>query len=292
MPQGSIPARDRHIYQKRLFDMVIERSALLKADGVVATSEAEVDALVRWGIGLGKVHRLPEFGEWLPSPSETRAEMRQELGIPHDAPLLVWSGRVHRIKGMDLLFRVVATHPALRGVFVVLMGDDEGDGEARRWRIDAQHLGIAQRVLFQGWCDAQTRSNHYGAADAFVLPSIQESFSRAAAEALISGLPLIASETSGIVQHAKQGSLVFRREKEDLGRVLRTFVESPELRQVLAEGALSLADTLSPERAVAALERIYCLMRTSSPCLPPVLQVEASGTGRVCGWSREPHTDR
>ncbi|MGH2724594.1 MAG: glycosyltransferase [Actinomycetota bacterium] len=257
MPQGSIPAKERHVAEKKVFDALLERKALAFADGVIATSEPEYQALVAWGLPPTHIYQLPEFGERLPPPQLPREHVRRALGVPEAATLLVWSGRIHRVKGMDLLLDVLARDDVLKDVFVVVMGDDEGDGEAARWSARAIQLGLRHRILFQGWCDAQARSNLYSAADAFVLPSISESFSRSAAEALILGCPLIASDTCGIVNHAAEASLIFRRTADELGNAIRTWTTSRELRERLTEGTTTVAARLNPERAAEFLERLY-----------------------------------
>lgn len=73
----------------------------------------------------------------------------------------------------------------------------------------AEEKGIADRVIFGGVC--KHIQEIYAAGDIFVFPSEYDAFGTACLEAMASGLPVIASKTSGvseIITHDKDGFVI------------------------------------------------------------------------------------
>jgi glycosyltransferase involved in cell wall biosynthesis len=118
------------------------------------------------------------------------AELRRELGIPADAPVIGTVGLLNDAKGHDLLIEAASALPAAVQLLLVGHGELEGDLRALAGR-----LGIAERVHFTGWRD-EVHSAH-AAMDVFALPSRWEGLSYAMLEALAAGLPVVSTAVNG-----------------------------------------------------------------------------------------------
>ncbi|MFL6528394.1 MAG: glycosyltransferase [Chthoniobacterales bacterium] len=103
-------------------------------------------------------------------------------------PFLLFLGRIHPKKGCDLL--IAAAEDA--SIDVVIAGPDQVG-----WRAELEQRAT-DRVTFAGMLDGKIKAGALVAADAFILPSHQENFGMAVAEALSVGLPVLISNRVNI----------------------------------------------------------------------------------------------
>ena len=122
--------------------------------------------------------------------------------------VLLFLGRIQEKKGCDLLVRafarVASRDPALE---LVIAGPDQ-TGMVGTLTELARELGIADRISWPGMLQNAMKWGAFYTADAFVLPSHQENFGIAVAEALGCGVPVLISDKVNIwreVQSAGAG---------------------------------------------------------------------------------------
>ena len=112
--------------------------------------------------------------------------------------LLLFLSRLHEKKGCDLLLeafaRVAQTDPDLR---LIMAGPDQ-TGLKGTLQQQAARLGITDRVSWPGMLSGDLKWGAYHAAEVFVLPSHQENFGIAVAEALACGRPVLISNKINI----------------------------------------------------------------------------------------------
>ena len=122
-----------------------------------------------------------------PDPAAFRA------GVPelrrHAGPLAVFLGRLHPVKGLEELIPGFA-RCGVPGAKLALVGPGEASYERKLRRLAAA-CGAGDRVSFCGMRHGAGRVDALAAADLFVLPSYQENFGVAAAEALACGVPVL-----------------------------------------------------------------------------------------------------
>ncbi|MDP2432972.1 MAG: glycosyltransferase family 4 protein [Pseudomonadota bacterium] len=170
---------------------------------VICNSRMVRDEIVRYyGVDPHRLHVIPNgvdtqvFHPGLRALH--RAALRQKLGIADDHPLFLFVGSGFERKGVDLLLDV---WPDLeQNVHLALVGHDR---RVDRYRRRAESLGLAERVHFAG--PQQDVGPWYGAADAFVLPTLYDPLPNAALEALSCGLPLLTSGKSGAAELIEDG---------------------------------------------------------------------------------------
>lgn len=118
------------------------------------------------------------------------AELRAELGIPADAPVVGSVGLLNDAKGHDGLLEAARAWPA--DVHVLLVGHGERE---RALRDQAAAAGLAERVHFAGWREDVLAC--YAAMDVFVLSSRWEGMAYALLEAMASGRACVSTDVNG-----------------------------------------------------------------------------------------------
>lgn len=123
-----------------------------------------------------------------------RDTLRAQYGIAPEASLLLFVGSGFERKGVPQLLRAFAAMQR-RDARLAIVGSDKKLPAMRRL---AERLGVADRVLFAG--PQKDVKPWYGAADAFVLPTLYDPFPNAALEAMACGLPGLFSTTCGAAE--------------------------------------------------------------------------------------------
>jgi glycosyltransferase involved in cell wall biosynthesis len=120
------------------------------------------------------------------------APLRQELGVPADARLVVSAGGLERRKGFDLLLEAFARLRDRRAWLAVA-----GTGpDADPLRAKANALGIGERVRFLG--HRRDMPEVIASADVFVLASRKDSLANVMLEAMALAIPVVATATGGV----------------------------------------------------------------------------------------------
>jgi glycosyltransferase involved in cell wall biosynthesis len=180
-------------WRKRLFYQLLERRNLASAAFLHATSSAEAAALAALRLDvpivtLGNGVDLPE------DRPEGGGAFRRQRGIPAEAPIIAFLGRIHAIKRLDLLadaFLKLTRESA--GARLVLAGPFE---QPEYQRAIARRLeSVGQDVLWTGELDQAAKWALLRDTDALVICSDQESFGMSIAEGLAAGVPVIATQT-------------------------------------------------------------------------------------------------
>ncbi|MDD3483739.1 glycosyltransferase family 4 protein [Azovibrio restrictus] len=168
------------------------------------------------------------------APRAKNLALRQQLGIPGDAQVVISVGRLVGWKGLHTLIQTLPELPHLHYLAV-------GKGEARtQLEALAQQLGVASRVHFAGEVAHNQLPEYFNAADCFAQPSIgEEAFGISVAEAMSCGLPVLASDQGGlreVVAPSRTGLLLPPGASaawvEALGELL-----DPKRRQAMGEAA-------------------------------------------------------
>lgn len=149
-----------------------------------------------------------------------RAAARASLGLPHDARIVAFVGRVQPLKAPDVLLRAAALLPEVR---VLIAGGPSGSGLASPdvLRVLAAELGITDRVDFLPPQPPERLALVYRAADLVAVPSYSESFGLVAVEAQACGTPVVAAAVGGLpvaVADGSSGALVDGHDPADWAR--------------------------------------------------------------------------
>ncbi|NDU76221.1 D-inositol-3-phosphate glycosyltransferase [Actinomadura sp. DSM 109109] len=192
---------------------------------------------------------------------------RRRLGLPRDALVLLFVGRIQPLKAPDVLLRAVARmladDPALRSRLVVaVVGGPSGSGLCRPEGLQllAADLGISGVMRFEPPAPQRELADWYRAADVTVVPSRSESFGLVAVESQACGTPVVASRTGGLrtaVADGESGVLVSGHDPADYAAVLRRLHAEPRLHARLARGAVRHAREFGWDATADRLLDVY-----------------------------------
>jgi len=181
-----------------------------------------------------------------------RERIRAKYRVPDEATLFLLVGSGFRRKGVPVAIAALARLSAPAHLIVV--GDDRKPDAYRR--IADEH-GVRERVSFVGF--QHDVAPFYGAADAFVLPAIYDSFPDAAMEALASGLPVVTSMKSGaaeLVTENDAGFVCGSRDVAALAEHLRS-LQDAGTRSRLGANARRAVEPLTTDAMTLKLVLLY-----------------------------------
>jgi glycosyltransferase involved in cell wall biosynthesis len=174
-----------------------------------------------------------------------------------DQRILLFLGRIHPKKGCDLLLgafsHVARQDPSLR---LVIAGPDQV-GLQRHLSTLAEQLGVSEAVTWTGMLTGEIKMGALRSAEAFVLPSHQENFGLAVAEALACGVPVLISDKVNIWREvlADNAGLVSDDTLAGTTRLLQDWINmSPAGRQRIKANAFRcFQDRFSSDAAARSL---------------------------------------
>ncbi len=217
---------------KKLLYWPLQYRILKNASAVLFTSELERELALASFKPNGWTSVVVPYGTNRPDGDpQTQIDAFYEL-VPQvrGRQLLLFLGRIHEKKGCDMLiqaFAQVATeHP---DVDLVIAGPDQVGLQAKLKK-QAMTAGVADRVFWPGMLNGAAKYGAFRAASAFVLPSHQENFGIAVAEALACGTPVLISDQVNIWRQIQDSGvgLVEPDTPEGTLRLLRRWLTMPE----------------------------------------------------------------
>ncbi len=219
------------------------QQAFLVKEGILPQGKAKV-------IGVGSICGVNPLR--FHDDPDARLRIRNDLGIAHEATVILFVGRLNREKGMlDLAaaFDTIAKHYS--NVALLLVGAEEDIAFRQIQETCYAELDRLHYVSF-----TRTPEHYIAAADIFCLPSYREGLPMTILESAACGVPSVASRIYGItdaVEEGKTGLLFTAHDVSGLTQSLSTLIEDKSLRQQMGEAArlrvlnLFLSDNITEE---------------------------------------------
>ncbi len=189
---------NRSRWKKRLVHWLFEDANFRHARLWRALTAKEADQIRTLGIG-GEVVVAPNGIDLAPfeDPAVTPA--------PRERRRILFLGRLHPKKGVDLLLRAAAQCEAFKADWeIVVAGPDEG-GHLAELEAIVRELDLADVVRFPGTVTGEAKVALLKSADVFALTSHSEGFSVAILESMACGVPVLASHACNFPELARDG---------------------------------------------------------------------------------------
>lgn len=195
---------------------------------------------------------------------EVRREMRERAGVPQEATVLLYAGRISPEKNIPLLVDMMAelSRDTDRDYRLLVAGA----GPLSDWlQTEGDKLGERRIVQF-GHLDKETLSNYYASADVFVHPNPREPFGIAPLEAMASGVATVAPNAGGILSYANSDNAwLIEPNGSDFASAVREIMadETERERRIANAVDTALANTreASTDRLLDTYETMYADFR-------------------------------
>ena len=248
--------------------IAVERELAREADVLIASTEDESDELVTgYGADPSRVAVVAPGVDLVTFRPIDRDVARREIGAG-SGPLLLFVGRLERLKGVDIAIRALAelNRRGRGGVRLLVLGEDArsavsgGESEKARLKQIADESGVHDQVDFVGSVAHHELPFFYAAADACLMPSYNESFGLVGLEAQACGCPVVGSGVSGIrsvVRDEVTGFIVEGRDPAAYADRIERLLDEPELARQMGRRGQLLAQRFSWSRTADRLVSLF-----------------------------------
>ena len=238
---GEVKNRARFGEQEPKLRIRHERTIARRATAIVTASDHERQLLERYyGADPSRMHTVPCGIDLDLFQPRDRAGARRQLQLPAESPVLLWVGRLEKLKGVEILVDAVAELERRDFTLLIVGGDERAASIRAELEAQAEAAGISANIRFEGAVPHDVLPWYYSAADICVVPSYYESFGLVAVEAMACGTPVVASRVGGLVStviDGVTGYLIPWRCPGPFAEKLEVLLGNPELRRNFSHAA-------------------------------------------------------
>jgi len=232
---GTLPASMAYKEFKLIYDKLFGCKLLRDASKVIALSHMEAGQYRDMGVPDGKIEIIPngiDLSEYSDLPP--KGSFKRKFGIDEDDKIVLYLGRIHKIKGIAILVKAFAKVVKLDDVKLVVVGPDDGYLGELKALINA--LKMEDNMLISGPLYGRDKLEAYVDADVYVLPSRYEIWGMTILEAMACRTPIILSQNSGIAETIRdKAGLVIRPSPEGIQAALLKLLSNEELAKKMGE---------------------------------------------------------
>jgi glycosyltransferase involved in cell wall biosynthesis len=259
---------------KLIYDTFVGRRILKNASKIIALSALEAKQYRRMGVPEEKITLIPngiDLSEYADLPP--KGSFRKKFGVPEDKKVILYLGRIHRIKGIDFLLKAYAyliEKIGCKDAVLVIAGPD--DGYLSGAKALANSLRISDSALFVGPLYGGDKLAAYVDSDLCVLPSRYEMFPMALLEMYACGKPIVASNIRGLRELIIDGEtgLLFESGnfKQMAEKMLSLLNDSDKAVEIGRKARMLVEEKYSMDKVVDELEELYIevALQRSSKC--------------------------
>ena len=243
---------------KKLYDVIWGYDILRNASKVIALTKIEAEQYKKMGVSADKIEIIPNgvdlsLFDRLPK----KGTFRDKYGITADTKIVLYLGRLHKIKGIDLL--IAAFSKVQKEVPVsklVIAGPDDGCLHILQKQADLSKIG--RNILFTGPLYGEDKFAAYVDANVYVLPSIYEAFPNTVLEAWACGTPVIVTDRCGIAEVVDKIGYVVEYDKSQLTDAILELLGCDSLSVELgAKGKKLMKEEFNLDDLVKKFEKVY-----------------------------------
>lgn len=185
-----------------------------------------------------------------------KREMRDRAGIPENAVILLYAGRISPEKNVELLIEMMKILSQEQAADYRLLVAGAGP-QSEFIQAETDKL-FPQKIIRLGHLDKETLANYYANADVFVHPNPREPFGIAPLEAMASGVPTLAPRAGGILSYATdENAWLVAPHAADFAAAVKEIIENPEMRTRKTTAAVKTAQANTREHSTDNLFATY-----------------------------------
>lgn len=248
----------QRVMMKELYDLVWGQRVLTHATQFIALNKMELEQYRQLGVESDRITIIPngiDLSEYLELPSP--GQFKEEFGIAPDERIILYVGRIHRIKGISLLAKAFSgLAGSTERVRLAIVGADDGYLPSLKKQIAS--LDLESLVVLTGPLYGKSKIAAYVDSEVCVLPSEYEIFGNILLEAVACGTPVITTDRCGLSDFASKFGRVVRFEVDELEHAILEILESREMRtRVIQKGWGVLEQEFSMATIGTRLEETY-----------------------------------
>ncbi len=199
-PHGSVPIMMKNKILQILFNKLCGNQLLKDCNKIIALTDAEKIQLISKGVDKDKIAVIPNGINFKTNINlKNNSMFRKKYRINKDEIILLYVGRINKIKGLDLLiFSFSELVKKYENCRLIIVGDD--DGFLKELKKIIAEFDLEKNVIFSGFLENDEKFSAYKESDIFVLPSRYETFPVSLIEALYFNLPSVTTKCVDIPQ--------------------------------------------------------------------------------------------
>ncbi|WP_462315838.1 glycosyltransferase [Methanobrevibacter sp.] len=242
---------------KEVFDKLWGFDILHDASRAFALTEVEKEQYLKMGVSKDRIDIVPlgiDINEYNHLPDE--GKFKSKHGIGSEERVILFLGRIHEIKGLDLLVKSFA-RISEDDVKLAIVGGDYGFKEELENLIET--LDLTEKVIFPGVLTGENKIEALVDCDIFIMPSRYESFTTSGLEAMACFKPLILTKNNHIQTWVKDNTgLVCEFDEEDLSNCIETLLNDKSLCERFGNnGRKLIEDKYDWDKVSKQIESIY-----------------------------------
>lgn len=242
---------------KQRFIVGLMRRYYNRCNGVIVPSAYVREKLRMFGVHA-PMHVIPTGNELdVGKKAEERLLVRRQLGIPEEARVLIYVGRLAREKNLELLLKAFdSLANDAPDLYLLIVGSGPWEKQTRRF---ASSLDAASRVIFTGLVGREKVSAYYSAGDIFTFPSTTETQGLVLCEALGAGLPCVAVRAGGSPEMLVEweDSLLSENDVNDFASKIRLLLTDSALYSRMSSNAVVNAARFSTAVMAQRVLQVY-----------------------------------
>jgi glycosyltransferase involved in cell wall biosynthesis len=259
----------QHPLARRLFILLEQLTAPI-TDKLIVVSPLNTEKGLRDGIARPEKYLVIRSGidlERFRHPERPRETVRDELGIPRDAPVVGTVTRLSEQKApLDFVAAAARVSQRRPNTHFIVVGDGPLRDQVKA-AISAQ--GLDQRVHLTGLRRDVPDLMH--SFNVFALSSLWEGLPRVLPQAMAAALPIVATAADGnaeAVEHGVNGLLTPPGDPDPFAHALLKLLDDSELAQRMGQAGLEMVDAFGARKMVRDIEALYeeLLAGKSSKC--------------------------
>ncbi len=260
---GSLPRMMGKGWLKAIYDYSVGYRIMKSASRCIALTTSEAMQYMQIGVPKEKIAIIPNvvdlstYGELPP-----KNFFKRKLGLSNDARIVLFIGRLHRIKGVDILIKAYAqliNRTGLTNIRLVIAGPDDGYRAEIEGLIN--YLGLDRFILLTGPLYGREKLEAYVDSEFVVLPSRYEAFPMVVLESNACSRPVIASDVESMQDLVQDGitGLIFKDGSvSELCTQMTYLLSNPEQCSIMGERSRSMVGSkFSLNSVLNEIEELY-----------------------------------